>query len=218
MEFDDLFPAELKGSSIENGLRALHELYAKVEEATGRFQASAGGRFARDGARFGCPAGCGACCERFMPDVLPAEADYAALWIMRHRPELAAVEPRDNPPCPYYDPDRPEAHCRIYGGRPLICRLFGWAAVMDKDGAPTYSLCWKMDGPAGGEARSWTGASLEETFGMSPPLMAPFGLALESLAGDAPRPRPLVGQAVRASVARLAFLRSLALKEDAPHD
>jgi len=215
MDTEPLIPPELADSSIAKPLAALGELYAEADAACAAFLDAARARSGAEGAfRFGCPQGCGSCCERFVPDILPLEADFAALWILRNRPELAAVEPRSEAPCPYYDQANPEAHCRIYGGRPLICRLFGYSAMADKEGALEYSLCWKMPGaftPSrnGEDLRSWRGAGIREAFGASPPLIADFGLRLQGLAA-ASAGRVLLGEAIRDSVERMRFLLRLA--------
>jgi Fe-S-cluster containining protein len=206
MEFTDIFPPELGGSSLEEALSDLHRLYAEADAACANFLSSA--RASSPG--FGCPEGCGACCERFVPDILPAEADYAALWILRYRPDLAGVEPGESAPCPFYAADRPEAHCQIYGGRPLICRLFGYTAMATKTGSPCYSLCWSMPGIAGENTRSWEGAGLERVFGATPALMADFGLRLQSISNPASAERPFLGRAIRDSIDRLRFLIGLA--------
>lgn len=215
MSIDTFLPPELAGTSLAEPLAALDGLYAEADAACAAFQAAARSRSSAEGGfPFGCPSGCGSCCERFVPDILPVEADYAALWILRNRPELSAVEPRSEAPCPYYDEADPGAHCRIYGGRPLICRLFGYSAMADKAGALEYSLCWKMPGAAapnrnGEDLRSWRGSAIAQVFGANPPLMADFGLRLQGLAAAAPE-RALLGDAIRESLDRLRFLLRLA--------
>lgn len=216
MSIDTLIPPELAESSIAKPLAALEELYAEADAACAAFLDAARVRSgAAGGFHFGCPPGCGSCCERFMPDILPLEADYAALWILRNRPELATVEPRNEAPCPYYDLANPGARCRIYGGRPLICRLFGYSAMADKEGALEYSLCWMMPQvpvPSlnGEDLRSWRGPAIGQVFGANPPLMADFGLRLQSLAATAAE-RTLLGDAIRESVERMRFLVHLAV-------
>lgn len=215
MDIEPLIPPELAASSIAGPLAALEELYTEADAACAVFLDQARARWGAGGDfRFGCPPGCGSCCERFMPDILPIEADYAALWILRKRPELASVEPRSDAPCPYYDRERPEAHCRIYGGRPLICRLFGYSAMADKEGALEYSLCWRMPaasppGDDGKAPRSWRGPDIGQAFGASPPLMADFGFRLQGLAVAAAGPA-LIGDAIRESLERMRFLLHLA--------
>jgi Fe-S-cluster containining protein len=217
MNFSDIFPAELEGSSIEVDLKALHGLYEEVEAETSAFCGAVREKLLADAdraeeasPRFGCPPGCGACCERFVPDILPLEAEYAALWILRYRPELAAVEFHGEAGCPYYRKDKPEAHCSIYQGRPLICRLFGYSGVGTKRGSLAYSLCWSMPEPTASSSRSWEGEGLMSALGARPPLMADFGLRLQALSPDSPHEKPLIEGAIAEAIARISFMKSLA--------
>lgn len=216
MDFTDIFPPEMEGSFNEAPLRALHALYAEVDAANTAFReavrekllAAPGG--AGEAEAFGCPEGCGSCCERFLPDILPVEADYAALYILRYRPDRLHFETSDHPPCPFYDADRPEAHCTIYHGRPLICRLFGYSAYGAKDGRKAYSLCWSMPSPSGLLRRSWEGEELLSTLGALPPLMADYGLRLHALSPRSSAHNPFLGEAIRDSLSRIGFFLSLA--------
>lgn len=219
MHISDILPPELEASSLGDPMRALLSLYEEVEAATSAFREGARGRLGQPGGglpRFGCPEGCGACCERFMPDILPAEADFAALWILGHRPELAERGrlAGEKPPCPFYDRDSPEAHCSIYPARPLICRLFGYTAVATKNGLHAFSLCWAMPDPSGTGRRSWEGQDLAELLGFEPPLMADFGLRLQSLLPESAATKPFLGPAIASSVSRLSFLLSMARGTD----
>lgn len=211
MDFDRLFPKALEGSSLEGGLRALHELYAEVDAATAAFQAQANAFLeASDKPRLGCPEGCGSCCERFIPDIHRVEAEYAALWIIANDEGLGELASRDQGgACPFYARDRPEAHCGIYGGRPLICRLFGYSAVGGKEGDRAYSLCWRMPSPLGSDARSWEGPALGAALGAEPPLMADFGLRLYAISAPEEGNKPLMGEALGLALGRLRLLLSL---------
>ena len=77
-----------------------------------------------------CPDGCGSCCVHFEPEVYEAEALYLAVWMLENQPERAdrIADEADlftgGDGCVLFDPDSPY-HCTVYGGRCLICRLFG---------------------------------------------------------------------------------------------
>lgn len=223
MALADILPPELVNSSLAEPIKAVHDLYAELEAATSAFREGARQALAlahpgQDLPTLGCPEGCGACCERFLPDILPLEADYAALWILGHRPELAGRtrEPRNSPPCPFYDPDKPEAHCSIYPARPLICRLFSYSAVTTKEGLPAYSLCWAMPDPQGQGKRTWLGREILDELGSYPPLMADFGLRLQALAPETPATKPYLGEAIGRSLARLSLLLRMARQDGDP--
>lgn len=91
-----------------------------------------------------CPPGCGECCARHDPHVTVADmvplADAAvaagtALGLL----DRARAAPTG--PCVYYVPGRLPGGCTVYTLRPILCRLFGFAAVRDKHGRPALAAC-----------------------------------------------------------------------------
>lgn len=185
-------------------------MYIRAEEALSSFRARNG---------LSCPPGCGACCEGFHPDLLPIEASYLAAWLVRNRPERALEIARSGRVealnasergCPLYDPAAPIAHCTVYPGRPLICRLFGFAGTRNRIGLSSYSLCRLMPelpSPRSGR-RAWEGLELENGFGL-PPLMSDISRELESVSpGDAAH-RALLADALPAAISQLLFLTGL---------
>lgn len=101
--------------------------------------------------RIQCPDGCGSCCVHFEPEVYEAEALYLAAWMLEHQSERAdrIAEAADSEAfaggdgCFLFDPDSPY-HCTVYGGRCLICRLFGFSGDHGKDGAIRWKPCKYM--------------------------------------------------------------------------
>ena len=98
-------------------------------------------------ASFSCPDACGDCCMHFEPDLLECEALYLAAWILEHDEELAHrlmdgshVSANNDDGCILFNPHSPW-HCTVYGGRCLICRLFGYAGEYDKNGKPRWRPC-----------------------------------------------------------------------------
>ncbi len=86
---------------------SLGELYGRIASAQEAIRKSA----ADGGAPLACPENCGACCEHFIPDVLPLEAGYLAAWLLKERRDLAARsfecdEDGAFSSCPFHDPDR----------------------------------------------------------------------------------------------------------------
>jgi hypothetical protein len=64
----------------------------------------------------------------------------AAMWIER---VVSAGAPSQ---CVFYQPDEEmpgNGRCQMYLWRPTLCRLFGFAAVMDKSGQPRLAACAK---------------------------------------------------------------------------
>ncbi|MFH1469126.1 MAG: YkgJ family cysteine cluster protein [Pseudomonadota bacterium] len=97
-----------------------------------------------------CPSGCGDCCRDHHPEDSVLAALPAARWALERGWEeqlvIAAREASDGP-CVFYDGER-GGHCAVYPLRPLICRLFGYAAGRDKHGQIAYRPCRRMVGTA----------------------------------------------------------------------
>ena len=96
---------------------------------------------------FSCLDGCGDCCRHFEPDLLECEALYLAAWILEHDFPLAErlmdgshASLNNDDGCILFNPDFPY-HCTVYGGRCLICRLFGYSGEFGKDGKRRWRPC-----------------------------------------------------------------------------
>ena len=98
-----------------------------------------------------CPDGCGSCCVHFEPEVYEVEALYLAAWMLENQSERAdrIAETADSEVfargdgCILFAPDTPY-HCTVYGGRCLICRLFGFSGDHGKDGYIRWKPCRYM--------------------------------------------------------------------------
>jgi Fe-S-cluster containining protein len=100
-----------------------------------------------------CPAGCGQCCENPQVETTVLEALPLAYWLLT-RPEgadaateaLAAVrEGGERRHCLFYAPTAGAApgqgRCSVYEHRPGLCRLFGFAARLDRRGFKEPVIC-----------------------------------------------------------------------------
>jgi uncharacterized protein len=134
------FLARLKGTCEYEMLHVLDAVYTAIEERESVWKTVS---------RVSCTDGCGTCCIAFEPDVLDCEALYLALWLIENEPAAARairdgtypMKRSDNPEgCFLYDPDNPY-HCTVYGGRCLICRLFGYSGDHGKDGSTRWKPC-----------------------------------------------------------------------------
>ena len=153
-----------------------------------------------------CPNGCGSCCVHFEPEVYEAEALYLAAWMLEHQSERAdrIAEAADSEAfaggdgCFLFDPDSPY-HCTVYGGRCLICRLFGFSGDHGKDGAIRWKPCKYMqlsrtatDGTFDVQTGHQYGQEeMMRLFGAVPPYMGAASSALLALNPDDTHPRPL---------------------------
>ncbi len=203
------------GSSIETQLASLRRLYARIDAEQDQSRAA----IAAAGGELACPPGCGSCCEGFIPDVVPIEARCLADWLLRERPDLAERAhswaekgaPRE-PPCPFHESGREGGCCGVYSARPLICRLFGFASVRDREGRPSYALCRFM--PARMSGRSWAGADIENELGARLPDMASYGALVGALVPEETGRRTLLTEALPAALDRLALILRFSRLED----
>ena len=127
-----------------------------------------------------CRCKSGNCCEHFVPSLTPLEAQYLAYVIIRDGKEedvlsrLSAYGPRSGV-CPLYNKEG-NFHCSLYLGRGLICRLFGAACFVDKEGRGIFHSCkWNSD------KKSFDEKVLE---GKKIPIMGDYGRALGSMEGN----------------------------------
>ena len=166
-----------------------------------------------------CPDGCGSCCVHFEPEVYEAEALYLAAWMLENQSERAErIAEADSGAsiggdgCVLFDPESPY-HCTVYGGRCLICRLFGFSGDHGKDRCIRWKPCRYMEPSvvAGNAAAGISGTPINGTgtvqdvqtgrqygeeemmrlFGAVPPYMGAASSSLLALNPDDTHPRPL---------------------------
>jgi Fe-S-cluster containining protein len=120
-------------------LSRMSDLHADIERDVAVFQVKSGLR---------CPAGCGQCC-------LAAEVQVTVLEMlpmarqMFHDGTAASCLERltahtDAGTCAMYQPrltNGAVGHCSYYRWRPVLCRLFGFAAVRGRKGALSLAVC-----------------------------------------------------------------------------
>lgn len=185
------------GSAIQRELLSLDSIYNDIEKAQTEWK-----RYSP----MQCPDGCGQCCEDFEPDVLECEAIYLAAWILFNQKEKAEsilngkyIPPRalcgdSRTGCFLFDPSSP-FHCTVYGGRTLICRLFGYSGDTGKDGRPRWKPCRFIPNEKllyKAEHKQYTADELIALFGSLPPVMAGYLSQAVSLNPDfAGETRPL---------------------------
>jgi len=206
----DVLPRSLLAERLE----ALAYLYRRSDAAVAEFADRSG---------VACPFGCGACCEGFVPDIVPLEAAYLATYLASvDRPlaySIAAngmearVRDDGRVGCPLYADDDPH-HCTVYEARPLICRMFAFSATRDKLGAPTFAVCRR--GTSSGGVRSAKGDALREAFGAEPPVMADLGSELASIEPESSGSRKPLPEALMDALSRVLFL--VGMPDDDPLD
>lgn len=167
-------------------------LYEEIEDQTARF---------KEEFSISCAPGCGTCCEHFNPDITALEASFVAAHLLLDEQKRTLVERLyaegvDDGPCPLYDPESPY-HCTVYEVRPLICRLFGASASLDKSGRAAFRRC---------KYNTEETMPAFITFDRPVATMQSYSYALRSLDG---REVDLLSRQVRVLVEQLQFLMSL---------
>ncbi len=134
-------PSSLRDLKIHfPGLDQLTEVYADLERQIAEFKRSAG---------IECLKKCALCCttakfvEASILEMLPLSLHF---WEGGRAEELLEKLEGIHPeaPCILLNPgpsDEFEGGCGYYRFRPLVCRLFGFSATVDKDGHPRVVIC-----------------------------------------------------------------------------
>lgn len=122
------------------GLRELKELYSELDSKISDVKRITGLR---------CIENCRTCCETPFENIevsifelLPLSIE---LWKIKKAEEvLTKIEDIDNNKCVLYVNDQnalKEGGCSFYSYRPLICRLFGYSAVINRNGNRELTIC-----------------------------------------------------------------------------
>jgi Fe-S-cluster containining protein len=122
------------------------EIYREMDTLSSRFQNATGLR---------CLPGCGTCCDTEEVEATVVEVIPLCWQILLSGEEeryLCSIEKSEklgNQRCVIYDPARAREAggcCSFYEFRPLVCRLFGFAARRDKKGGLEFAACkWLKD-------------------------------------------------------------------------
>lgn len=112
--------------------QAVSRLYRRLDLDSRRFQLHSGLR---------CLPACGRCClsadvEATVLEMLPAALHLAQVGRLESHRDRLGRQPEARE-CVLYRGEPPAAapgHCGLYAHRPLVCRLFGFSAVLDREG------------------------------------------------------------------------------------
>jgi len=199
-------PAVPAGSSLATPLKELGTVYERIHEEQALWQAATPWR---------CPEGCAACCSDFEPDILDIEALWLAAWILEEQGQTAAIEgsgkPRTEGQGSFPAPTEAERFieqnsqrkgcvlareegpwfCSVYGGRPLVCRLFAFSGDRDKDHRARFRPCAKLadrektnhdtKSVLENQKKSLSEAELLERYGRLPPIMGDLAALADSI-------------------------------------
>ncbi len=123
--------------NIEKNVKAINRLFEKIGKSDTKFLAHAGIK---------CPSGCGECCLGKNIAASPLEfLPYSYHLFLEGTLEEKYWAMKDNQPtyCVLlsYNEETKFGYCSEYERRGVICRLFGNAAMVGKDGEKKFSGC-----------------------------------------------------------------------------
>lgn len=194
-----------KGSNIQELFNQMNEIYLHIEQTQEKW---------RKVSPYPCPDGCGTCCVDFEPDVLEIEALYLGAWMLFHQRERAEsivqnsfVPSRKDGGCGCYlfDLENPY-HCTVYGGRPLICRLFGYSGDRGNDDRIRMKFCRFLPRLEGEKNRQYSEDELIAEFGALPPVMSDSTFRAISLMPDRIQDREPLHVALPTAIGKLLML------------
>lgn len=115
------------------------DFYQQIEEQTASIP---------DQINLHCPPGCGRCCDNPNIEATPLEMLPVA-WELWQRGEALTywqnIKNQDTPSvCIFYERDAlipGNGRCEMYPWRPIVCRLFGYATVKNKQGISEFATC-----------------------------------------------------------------------------
>jgi uncharacterized protein len=194
MTFVSRIKTDMGGTLLALDIEKLFSLYCETDASLALFQSTCG---------FTCPPGCGECCEHFDPDVIPAESDYAAAYIIYEKPSLLTLieskDERKDGACIFYDSSNP-FHCSIYPARALVCRLFAFSSVTNKFGGEHFHLCKKT---AYRGKSYFDSEELKHFFPSPPPSMTEIGTGMSCMFPGSNGSKITLSNAVRESAGRI---------------
>lgn len=125
--------------TIYHKVQAVERVFGNLEREVATFQKTTGMQ---------CVSGCGLCCKK--PDIAATTLEFLPLAYHLYR-EGKAYEwleklqaEQDDPICAAFKPLMKEGgkgFCGQYKYRGMICRLFGFSAMLDKQGRPQLVTC-----------------------------------------------------------------------------
>lgn len=197
-------------SSFFPGLKELVELYQELDREVDRFKKAAG---------LDCLEFCKKCCaateERIEVSVFECLPLSIHLWGRGEAESLlgriAAGDEKSL--CVLRsaaDSFAPAWGCALYAWRPLLCRLFGFSAVLDKRGHPRIALCRAVkDADPGAESRT----TQKIISGLKPVVLSHWAEKASSLNPHLGRKRYPINQALRLALEKVGF-RDYLLQEE----
>ena len=125
--------------TLYHKVRAVERVFRLLEKDVATFQQATG---------LGCIAGCGRCCQKADISATTLEFIPFAYHLYKQGEAFTWYERlnanKNNGMCPAFSPilaPGAKGFCNAYAYRGLICRLFGFSAMLDKEGEPKLVTC-----------------------------------------------------------------------------
>nr|WP_321466355.1 YkgJ family cysteine cluster protein [uncultured Desulfobulbus sp.] len=156
-----------------------------------------------------CPTGCGACCLSHKVEATVLEFLPLAMSLLGSDAGDQLLDRLSQPGlashCVLYDSEGQEGHCSAYAHRGVVCRLFGFAGILDRHRMPQLAACKVMraaDPPMVARA--------EELIALEPtllPLFTEAGVRLSAMDPGLGAKRLPINEALREALAKVEVMR-----------
>jgi uncharacterized protein len=183
--------------SLVQKVRKVEQVFSKLEKETLRFKNETG---------LFCKAGCGACCRKPDIEATPLEFLPLAYHLFKEQKSiefLERLEQSNDGMCVNYNPLNPIGSCSAYLHRGLICRLFGYAAFLNKYGERQISTCKIIKEE---QAENYQKAVEEVKTGrLSIPVMRDYYLQLKNIDPELTDKHLPINEAIRKAIEHVEF-------------
>jgi Fe-S-cluster containining protein len=184
----------------KNKSQEVLRIYAEVDQAIECFQKNTSLR---------CVAGCGRCCENPQIEITPLEVFPLADELWRKKEAVSWLERIEHNPnqkqCVFYQPNllsQGQGRCGIYPLRPLICRLFGFAAKADKQGNAQLVTCLTIKES---QEKTYLKTLQQINNGLSVPWMADYARRIQSIDPGWAQKQVPINEAIRLALERVGL-------------
>ena len=183
---------------------SLLKLFERADRETARFRARS---------KLQCVGGCGRCCENphvettvleMMPLAIHLwQQGQADIWLDR------SLEKSSQGTCIFFEPNplvKGNGRCSVYPFRPLVCRLFGFAASDNKYQKPQLVTCQTIKQV---QAQEYARAVTSVEAGEAVPKIRDFSLAASALDPELSRELLPINEAVKVVIEKIGILRKI---------
>jgi Fe-S-cluster containining protein len=181
-------------------------LYEELDRKTHAFAAAAG---------LQCPQGCGECCRSEKVETTVLEMLPLAFHLFHTKQAELLIKrlekPTDSKQCIFFRGDfcqQGDWGCSQYQHRGLVCRLFGYAGLRDRNGTIQFTPCKVMQQSCSPKCRQWSSESM--------PLFSEAGMQITSMHPALGTRRLPINQAVLIALYKVGFFQEMTGAEAIP--